>query len=446
MEHSDIPEISILLVDDENLIRKTFTRDLMAEHFTVTAVAGGQEAIDALEHTQYDLVITDLMMPDIDGFAVLKTAKRIAPATSVIILTGYGDMRSAIDALRLGADDFTLKPCEIEELIFRIRRCLEKRGLLQQLARQNTLLATQNRQLEEEIQQRQLMEAQLRASEHRLHLALDAASNGVWDRNLLTGEVYFGTNWQRTLGYDAAYAITDEPTFENLIHPDDRAPLREHLQAHIQGASQRYEVEYRIRNKTGDWQWMLSRGQAVSRDAEGKALRIVGTVTDITRLKEAEAELQRNREALEQRVKERTAELSESNVALNVLLKKREEDRELLAEQVLSNTSKLVEPFFDRLSESQLTEQQRALVDILRSNIRELTSPFASTYSSKLVRLTPAEMQVANMVKQGKRSKEIAEIMHLSPGTVNIHRKNIRKKLDISHQKTNLQTLLSIDS
>lgn len=446
MEQNSIPEISILLVDDEQLIRKSFTRDLSAEHFMVTAVAGGQEAINALAEKPFDLVITDLMMPDIDGFAVLKNAKRIAPATSVIILTGYGDMRSAIDALRLGADDFTLKPCEIEELIFRIRRCLEKRSLLQRLAQQNTLLASQNRQLEDEIQQRQLVEAQLRASETRFRLALDASSNGVWDRNLLTGEVYFGTNWQHTLGYESEYTISDERTFEHLVHPDDRERVRTHLQAHIQGATPRYEAEYRIRNKAGDWQWMLSRGQAVARDADGNAQRIAGTVTDITRLKEAEAELQRNQEELEQRVKERTAELSESNVALNVLLKKREEDRETLAEQVLSNTSKLVEPFFDRLSESPLTEQQRALVDILRNNIRELTSPFASTYSSKLVRLTPAEMQVANMVKQGKRSKEIAEIMHLSPGTVNIHRKNIRKKLDISHQKTNLQTLLSIDS
>jgi len=446
MEHNGPPEISILLVDDEQLIRKSFTRDLKAEHFTVTAVAGGQEAINALAQDQYDLVITDLMMPDIDGFAVLKKAKKIAPETSVIILTGYGDMRAAIDALRLGADDFTLKPCEIEELVFRIRRCLEKRSLLQRLAQQNKLLASQNRQLEEEMHHRQLVETQLRESEHRFRLALDAASNGVWDRNLLTGEVYFGTNWQQTLGYESEYTVSDELTFENLVHPDDRACVVTQLQAHIQGTTQRYEVEYRIRNKAGDWQWMLSRGQAVARDAKGKAQRIVGTVTDITRLKEAEAELQRNQNELEQRVKERTAELSESNIALNVLLKKREEDREVLAEQVLSNTSKLVEPFFDRLCESQLTEQQRMLVEILRTNIKELTSPFASTYSSKLVRLTPAEMQVANMVKQGKRSKEIAEIMHLSPGTVNIHRKNIRKKLEISHQKTNLQTLLSIDS
>lgn len=446
MEHNDPAEISILLVDDEQLIRKSFTRDLKAERFAVTAVAGGQEAINALEHGQYDLVITDLMMPDVDGYAVLKTAKRLAPETGVIILTGYGDMRSAIDALRLGADDFTLKPCEIEELVFRIRRSLEKRSLLQRLAQQNKLLASQNRQLEEEMHQRQLVEAQLRESEQRFHLALDAASNGVWDRNLLTGEVYYGANWQHTLGYEIERATSDEHTFENLVHPDDREKVLAQREAHIQGKTLRYEVEYRIRNQAGGWQWMLSRGQAVTRDAQGKAQRIVGTVTDITRLKEAEAELKRNQDELEQRVKERTAELSESNVALNVLLKKREADREILAEQVLSNTSKLVEPFFDRLSESRLTEQQRMLVDILRTNIKELTSPFATQYSSKLVRLTPAEMQVANMVKQGKRSKEIAEIMHLSPGTVNIHRKNIRKKLDISHQKTNLQTLLSIDS
>lgn len=439
MEHNDSPEISILLVDDENLIRKTFTRDLMAEQFTVTAVAGGQEAIEALEHTQYDLVITDLMMPDIDGFAVLKTAKRIAPATSVIILTGYGDMRSAIDALRLGADDFTLKPCEIEELIFRIRRCLEKRGLLQRLAQQNTLLAAQNRQLEEEIQQRQLVEAQLRASETRFRLALDASSNGVWDRNLLTGEVYYGANWLRTLGYAEDDPETKHIHLEELLHPDDRERVLAQIDDHVNGKTEIYAVEYRIQKKNGEYRWMLSRGQVVERDAHGTPLRMTGTLTDITLMKAFEAEL-------EVKLQERTTDLLESNAALNVLLKKREEDKKTLSEQILSNASKLVAPFLDRLQEAGLTAQQKTLVDILRTNIQELTSPFAAQFSSKLVRLTPAELQVANMVKQGKRSKEIAEIMHLSPGTVNIHRKNIRKKLEISHQKANLQALLSLKS
>lgn len=432
-------EISILFVDDEKLIRNSFTRDLLAEQFAVTAVAGGREAIAALEQGPYDLVITDLMMPEIDGFDVLKAAKELAPQTSVIILTGYGDMRAAIDALRLGADDFTHKPCEVEELVFRIRRCLEKRSLLQRLA-------LQNRQLEEEIEQRRLSEALLNESETRFRLALDSASNGVWDRDLVTGTVYYGENWQQTLGYEGEEGDSGQLPFEELLHPEDRERVLTRREASIRGESPRYEVEYRIRNRTGGWQWMLSRGRVVARDAQGKALRLVGTITDITRLKEIEAELKTIQAELEQRVEQRTVELSESNVALTVLLKKREEDRTTLAEQVLANATRLVEPFFDRLCECRLTEQQQVLVDILRANIKELTSPFANNFSTKMVRLTPAEIQVANMVKLGKRSKEIAEIMHLSPGTINIHRKNIRRKLDIAHQKTNLQTILSLNS
>src|SRR5665647_1077956 len=106
-----------------------FSRALIAS-LPLAAVASGSEAINALENAEYDLVITDLMMPGVDGFKVLKFAKKLAPLTSVIILTGYGDTQSAIDALRLGADDFLRKPCEIEELVFRIRSCLVKRNLL----------------------------------------------------------------------------------------------------------------------------------------------------------------------------------------------------------------------------------------------------------------------------------------------------------------------------
>jgi PAS domain S-box-containing protein len=299
MEHKDMASIAILFVDDEKLIRNSFSRNLRAEGFTVVAVEGGQEAIRALEDGQYDLVITDLMMPGIDGFGVLKAAKKLAPQTSVIILTGYGDMRSAIDALRLGADDFTLKPCENDEIILRIRRCLEKQSLLQ-------MLASKNQQLEEEIKQRQLVEEQLRESDNRFRLALDAASNGVWERNLLTGEVYYGENWHHTLGYEDDKKFSGKHFFENLLHPDDREKVLTQREAHVQGKTPRYEVEYRIRNKAGGWQWMLSRGKAIARDEQGKAQRILGTITDITRLKEFEA-------GLEQRVQERSVELSESN-------------------------------------------------------------------------------------------------------------------------------------
>lgn len=429
-------ELSILFVDDEDLIRQSFTRELREEHFAVTAVDSGDKAVDLLKNNRYDLVITDLLMPGIDGLGVLKAVKESTPQTSVIIITGYGDMHSAIEALRLGADDFAIKPCEIEEVVFRIRRCQEKQSLLQ-------MLSAQNLKLEKEIAHRQKAEAELIESDTRFRLALDASSNGVWDRNLLTGEVYVGENWYRSLGYEDKKEINVEQSFENLLHPDDRERVLTLREEHIQGKTLLYEVEYRMRNKAGNWQWFLSRGRAVTRDEHGKALRIIGTHTDITHLKEMEAELKDAQTELENRVQERTRELSEANIALTVLLKKREEDRTILAEEVLANTTKLVEPLLDRLKESRLTEHQETLVDVLRSNIKEVTSPFANNFSTKLARLTSVEIQVANMVKMGKQTKEIAELMHLSPGTVNIHRKNIRKKLDMTHQKVNLQTTLS---
>lgn len=176
---------------------------------------------------------------------------------------------------------------------------------------------------------------------------------------------------------------------------------------------------------------------------DGRFTKAVGAFRDISELMLIQKQLQAMNDELERRVDARTAELYESNVALKVLLGKREEDKLLLSEQVVSHSAKLVDPFIDRLLKSGLNEQQQVLVEILRVNIQELTSPFASAFSSKMNRLTPVEIQVANLVKQGKRTKEIAEIMHLSTGTISIHRKNIRRKLDLTHQKTNLQTMLS---
>lgn len=423
---------SILLVDDEKLIRNSFSWELRAAGYTVTAVANGAEAIDILEKQTFDVVITDLMMPVVDGFGVLKAVKARTPQTSAIILTGYGDMRSAIDALRLGADDFTLKPCEIDEVVFRINRCLEKQNLLRTLAQKN-------RQLEQEVRLRRDIEAELRASDARFRLALDSASNGVWDHDLVAGTLYYGPNWQRSLGYGSQTDASSHFDFSSAAHPDDQAKVRAAYKAHILGVTDSYEVEFRIRHHGGDWKWMLSRGMAVTRDHQGRAQRIIGTLTDITRIKDFE-------EQLEKQVSARTGELANTNIALTVLLKKREEDKASLAEQTLSNATNLVEPFLDRLAESGLSEQQKALVEVIRTNIKDLTAPLSDKLSVKMSRLTPIELQIAKMVKQGKRSKEIADILHVSPGTINLHRKNIRRKLEIAHRKTNLQSTLSNDT
>jgi len=117
---------SILLVDDDPIITKGTGSDLEEKGYEVTTADCGERAIELLEKSFFDLVITDLVMEPVNGIGVLKKSKEMNPETNVIILTGFGDMSSAIDALRLEADDYMLKPCEPEEMYFKVSRCLGK--------------------------------------------------------------------------------------------------------------------------------------------------------------------------------------------------------------------------------------------------------------------------------------------------------------------------------
>lgn len=124
---------SILLVDDEELIRRTLCRDIEEMGYGVTVFAEGEAALAALQEGYYDLVLTDLRMEGISGIDVLKGAKARSPEIGVIILTGFGDISSAIEALRSGADDYLLKPYAYEDLALRLRNCLEKQEMKKRL-------------------------------------------------------------------------------------------------------------------------------------------------------------------------------------------------------------------------------------------------------------------------------------------------------------------------
>lgn len=117
---------SILLVDDDPVILIGIGKVLQNDGYDIKTAESGEIAFKMMSEKKYDLVITDLVMDQVDGIQVLKKAKELDPETMVIILTGYGGMTSAIDALRLSADDYLLKPCEAEEIFFRVSRCLEK--------------------------------------------------------------------------------------------------------------------------------------------------------------------------------------------------------------------------------------------------------------------------------------------------------------------------------
>jgi PAS domain S-box-containing protein len=155
------------------------------------------------------------------------------------------------------------------------------------------------------------------------------------------------------------------------------------------------------------------------------------------------------RKLVEQKLRKREAELEtkaneleEVNVALRVLLKRRDEDKTEMEKKILYNVKELVLPYVERLRKAELKSQCAAYVNILESNLNDIISPFALKLSSKLLGLTPTEIQVANLIKEGKTTKDIAVMLHLSPRTVEFHRNNIRKKMGIKNKKANLRSHL----
>ena len=151
-------------------------------------------------------------------------------------------------------------------------------------------------------------------------------------------------------------------------------------------------------------------------------------------------------EALKQREKAlalKSISLEEANTALKVLLKHREEDKAAIEEQVLDNVRKLVLPYIENLKRLKLNENQIAQVKMIEANLQEIVSPFLRNLTSVYVGLTPREIQVANLIKEGRTTKEMTEIINISATAIDFHRKNLRAKLGIKNKRNNLRSYIS---
>ncbi len=147
-----------------------------------------------------------------------------------------------------------------------------------------------------DLTERKRMEDALHRNEALWKMALESAGDGVWDWNLVTGEEYLSDRLLTMYGYTREDMHGVAADLDERTHPDDLAGMIAARQAHFEGRSPVYRNEHRIRTRDGRWIWVLTRGTAVERDAEGRPLRLVGTHTDITEMKQAE-EQQRQFEA-----------------------------------------------------------------------------------------------------------------------------------------------------
>ena len=151
---------------------------------------------------------------------------------------------------------------------------------------------------------------------------------------------------------------------------------------------------------------------------------------------------EKNLRQKEREIKLNSLHLEETNIALKVLLEQREKDKNELEEKVLTNVRGLLLPCLERLQGCRLNERQKVYTDILETNLQNIISPFLHHLSSRSLNLTPAEIQVAGLVKDGKTSKEIASLMNVSERGVEFHRNNIRRKLGLANAKKNLRSYL----
>ena len=172
-------------------------------------------------------------------------------------------------------------------------------------------------------------------------------------------------------------------------------------------------------------------------DSKGRIVGAIESIRDITERKQAEEMLEKREVELEAK----TSELEDLNAALRVLLKQREEDRNELEQKVLSNVKLLILPYIDKLK-SRVDLKGSSYVNVLESNLKEIVSPFAQKLSVKYLNLTNREVQIANLIKEEKTTKEIAALLNVSESAVNVYRYHIRRKLNLT-KKHNLRSYLS---
>jgi PAS domain S-box-containing protein len=139
-------------------------------------------------------------------------------------------------------------------------------------------------------------ELALHASEERFKLAMAGTTDGLWDWNVATGEVYYSPRWMSMLGYAPHELEQNFQTWEKLVHPDDKEQAVKSVNEYVNGNIPTYEIEYRLRAKDGEWKWILSRAKISEWDTERKPLRMTGTHIDITEKKKIEEKLKESEE------------------------------------------------------------------------------------------------------------------------------------------------------
>lgn len=315
------------------------------------------------------------------------------------------------------------------------------------------------------------MERAHKLNEARVLLASESATIGWWEWEITTGAVRCNDSYYTMLGYaPQEFPVTYE-TWKELLHPEDRATAVALVEEMLSGRRDAFDVEARLRRRQGSYHWVRGIGRVFAKSAEGFPTQAFGLHVDVHERKSSEEHLQRFNEELDRLVRERTAEIERSNAelrretearrtaeaelralteeltrinnALHVVLRKSREESEGQVRRVVRALHELALPHIESLKKSGLNHRQAVHLELLEDALREVTSPDLLQLEEIQRRLTPAEFKIATLVRSGKTTKEIGQLLSISPRTVETHRKRIRRKLNLPVRTHNLKSFLS---
>ena len=284
-----------------------------------------------------------------------------------------------------------------------------------------------------DIQDRKVAEEALRLSEARYRLLIETMNEGFSITNEKGIRIYANERLCEMLGYKAE-EIIGHPVTEFLDEAGKKVWTKE-FETRKKRDSSPYEMN--LIRKDGELLPVIVSPRAIF-DENGLFKGSFSAITDIRDLKRTEKTLKER----EKELKVKTANLEEMNAALRVLLRRMEEDRRELEDKVRLNIQQMIMPYLGKMRVAALTDRQRKHLETLEANLQEILSPFTHNLLVDYPKLTTSELQIANLIRQGRSSKEIADELSLSSRTVETHRRNMRTKLGIKDKKTNLRSYL----
>jgi PAS domain S-box-containing protein len=401
--------LRVLIVEDSEDDALLLERELQRGGYgTVSKRVETAKAMSAeLKQQEYDVVISDYVMPRFSGLEALKVLKDSGLDLPFIVISGKIGEETAVEAMRAGAHDYIMKE-NLTRLVPAIQRELKEAAVRKE------------RRLAEEALGKQ---AQIIDQIHDSVVSTD-----------LDGQV---TSWnkgaERLFGYRAKEALGKHISF---VYPEDEHEFLQKQVIKPLKEKGEHEVEVRLRRKSGE-DFFAHLSLSLLKDKGGSVTGMIGYSMDITQRKHAQDMLRQTTKQLEI---EREA-LERKNIALREILEQIDAEKDNLKRQVTANVEQAIIPIIHRLKESSNPVQIRNF-EILEKDLREIISPFLDTLKAKFAKLSPRELEVCRLIKNGMTSKEIAEALHLSVMTIHKYRELIRRKLDLVNDGTNLQTYL----